>query len=177
ATMIALCTQTNVVAAYVGDILNGEIYGFRPGSEKVHRIGRDGQTQTLLISHEQSLRKQYVLLRNHPEIYSSFSQQIAKPRGKGLFKNIEVSGGSVGITFTRLWKGEVGGVILTGRRITPWDWNPIVGVSTMLGFRFYEVDGLQKKQIKTYEPVLSESDQYETELLVTHESRLQEVKN
>ena len=110
ATMIALCTQTNVVAAYVGDVLNEEIYGFRPGSEKVHRIGRDGQTQTLLISDEQSLKQQYVLLRNHPEIYSPFAQQMAKPRGKGMFKNIEVSGGSLGITFTRLWKGEVGAV-------------------------------------------------------------------
>jgi fructose-1,6-bisphosphatase/inositol monophosphatase family enzyme len=177
ATMIALCTQTKVVAAYVGDVLNGEIYGFRPGSKKVHRIGRDRQTQSLLISQEHSLREQYVLLRDHPEVYSSFSQQIAKPRGIGMFKNIEISGGSLGITFTRLWKGEVGAILLTGHRITPWDWNPIVGISTFLGFRFFEVDALQKKQIKTYEPVLSESARYKSEPLVIHESRLEELKN
>ena len=174
ATMIALCTQTKVVAAYVGDVLNGEIYGFRPGSEKVHRIGRDGQTQTVLISQEDSLSKQYVLLRDHPEIHSSFAQKIVRP-GDGMFKNIEVSGGSLGISFTRLWKREVVAILLTGHRITPWDWNPIVGISTLLGFRFYEGDALEKKQIKTYEPVLSESDRYESELLVTHQSRLQEL--
>jgi fructose-1,6-bisphosphatase/inositol monophosphatase family enzyme len=176
ATMIALCTQTRVVAAYVGDVLNGEIYGFRPGSEKVHRIGRDGQTHTLEIE-EKSLSEQYLLLRDHPEIHSSFAQQIAKPRGKGIFRSIEIIGGSVGITFTRLWKGEVGAILLTGHRVTPWDWNPIVGISTLLGFRFYEVDALEKKQIKTYEPVLSESKRYKSELLVTHTSRSEELIN
>ena len=183
ATMIALCSPTKIISAYVGDPHTREVYGYRPYSRTVHRIGLDGQRYALKIDPEIPLRNQYLMLRDHPEMYSSLGTAISRPAGfsrkgnlPGLFKNIEVSGGSIGIMMSRLWKGEIGGAILHGGKTTPWDLSPILGISQNLGFMFVDMEWLMTRgRIRRCEPILRKITYIAHETLVIHRSRASEL--
>ena len=43
--MVALVCDGNVIAAYVGDVMTGETFGFRPGSTKVYRLSEAGRAE------------------------------------------------------------------------------------------------------------------------------------
>jgi hypothetical protein len=179
--MLALCAPGKVLSAYVGNPNNGEIYGFRPGSRLVHRVGTDGQKYVLKVDTARPLKDQYLLLRDHPEMYSSFGQAIAKQSiahiPQGLFKNIGIGNGSVGISFTQLWNSEVGGILLHSSHTTPWDLSPILGISQMLGFMFVDVEWLRKTgRIRRCEPVLTKTTYIPHETLIVHKSRAGELR-
>ncbi len=177
ATMIALVVNSKVVSAYIGDTNTGEMYGFRPGSRKMHRIIGDGiPHQQLVINPNKTLLEQYVLLRDSPYEYSPLVQEmVVPPRMAGMFKNMEVNGGSIGITFTRLWKGECGAAILQPTKNTPWDATPIVGISLHMGFRFFRIKP-SMRELVPYEPRISSTTTYESyETLVIHKSRVKEL--
>lgn len=57
------------------------------------------------------------------------------------FKNYEISGGSIGIWAARLWKREVSGLLIDKAWETPWDANPIIGISRKLGYAFLRPTG------------------------------------
>ena len=109
-SMLGLVYDGVVIAAVVGDVMTHEMYYYRPESTQVHRLNlRDDKYESLRIDHKLSLGSQYVLLRDDPRIHSPGIQQIAQRKADGgLFKNIEVAGGSIGTHMARLWKGEVG---------------------------------------------------------------------
>lgn len=174
-TMIALIIDGKIITAWVGDINTGEIYGYRPESDKVHRITEHLPAVALNINKSLFLGEQYVLLRKRESAHSVTAQRmIASPKDGGLFKDIEVTGGSIGIMMARLWKGEVGATILEPGIDTPWDCCPIVGISEKLGFKFLEL----KKGFPEYRSMTPlEITKRHCELLVIHESRLRELKN
>jgi fructose-1,6-bisphosphatase/inositol monophosphatase family enzyme len=160
-TMVALVEQGQVVSAYVGDINTHEIYGYRPGSRSVHRIS-EYETSERLTYVAKPIAEQYALLRDPPEAYSPASRALL-PR----FKSYEVEGGSIGIWLARLWKREVGAALLLPGVETPWDTAPIIGISRMLGYRFYRpaVTGWA-----AHEPVVGEhTSRRDHDLLVIHE--------
>lgn len=129
-TMISLSNdQGEFVAAYVGDINTEEIYGFRPGSEKVHRITEFNNNEHLHIT-TKPLTTQYILLREPERKYSELSQNTILSG----FRNQIVDGGSIGIWLARLWKGEVGAALLAPSWETPWDSNPVTAITKKLGF-------------------------------------------
>ena len=62
--------------AYVGDVMTREIYGYRPESEKVHRITQYNSGRTLTIDTERSLCDQWLLLTTEPREFSPFAAQL-----------------------------------------------------------------------------------------------------
>lgn len=171
-TMLALVINGDIVAAYIGDVTTGEIYGYRPGSNKVHRIAEFG-IETLTISRNSLLKNQYLLLRRRPEEYSDRMRKIfAAPEDGGLFKDIEITGGSIGISMARLWKSEIGGHVLKPSHVTPWDETPIIGICEKLGFLFIEIrdNGYSVVDILPQKQVVERN----REILVIHESRFPE---
>ncbi len=172
-TMVAVVCDGVIIAVYVGDIRTKEIYGYRPESDKVHRIHGYNKSEELAINPSLLLHEQYVQLRDDQSIHSQLIQDLVR-RGSGPFKSIEIRGGSIGIMMARLWKGEIGAVVLRPEVRTPWDETPIVGISQKMGFVFLRLeDGVfvqdELRPIKTVQP--SEAK----ELLVIHRSRLGEL--
>ena len=130
-TMIALLENNHVLAAYVGDVMTQEIYGYRPESDRVHRISEYETGETLAIQ-QRPLDQCILLTRNSPWNYSWDMADLARQH----FKDIDVEGGSIGITFARMWKQEVGAVLMGSSYETPWDSSPLIGISRKLGFEF-----------------------------------------
>lgn len=134
-TMISLVQGKNIIAAYVGDIMTREIYGYRPESNKVHRISEYGKGRVLEIDRARPLADQYLLLRKRPEQYSRLTKYLIQQSVKtGLFADYEITGGSIGISTARLWKAEIGGTLLIAGEDKPWDICPVLGLCQKLGF-------------------------------------------
>jgi fructose-1,6-bisphosphatase/inositol monophosphatase family enzyme len=134
-TMIALIHKGECVAAYIGDVNTGEIFGFRPGSMGCHRITNFEAARRLPTKMSSPPLQGYVLLRDPLDEYSVESQKLVKQ-----FKNYLVDGGSIGIWLARLWKREVTAAFIPGGTETPWDQSPIVGISQRLGYLFLTPD-------------------------------------
>lgn len=135
-TMIALVVDGSVVAAYVGDVMAREIYGYRPGSEKVHRISLDEHAEEL-VAQEVDLKQSTILLASDPRRASAAIRLLTDPEA-GLFEKIIVGGGSIGCTLARLWKGEVAAVQMEGWADTPRDLSPLIGICRKMGFWFLQ---------------------------------------
>lgn len=132
-TMVALVDNGEVIAAYVGDVMTQEIYGFRPGAS-VFRISEYNQPE-VLARKERPLAESYLLLREQPKTSPPAIAQLFD-----RFKGIDVEGGSIGISFARLWKGEVEALLMGQHFSTPWDSAPIIGISRRLGYRFLRIE-------------------------------------
>lgn len=175
-TMIALIQGDEVIAAYVGDVNTLEIYGFRPGSDKVHRISDFEANENLVINPERLLSDQSVLMRNRPEEYSATMQALVRhPKNDGHFKDMQITDGSIGISMARLWKGEVGAMVFEPKKITPWDDSPLIGISQKMGFVWVKIDPTTGA-LSVLRPRLVDTVYHrEYEVLVVHQSRLQEL--
>lgn len=175
-TMISLVVQGEVAAAYVGDIMTQEIFGFRPGSKKVWRISEYERHERLFIDESRSLMKQYVVLTNPPSEEFSLIQSLIRQSEKGgLFKSFTMADGSIGITAARLWKGEVGGLILSPRSDTPWDMTPVIGIFRKMGFVFITIGNKgDDVEISDDMEILKEIKRRSSFLLVIHKSRIKE---
>ncbi len=172
-TMVALVTEDDVISAYVGDVITREIYGYRPESPRVHRISRYSIGVELEVDREKPLSRQYLLLHTEPGAFSKRAQRLffSSERAFGSF---EITRGSVGIEFARLWKGEVGGIMTLPGVVTPWDFCPLLGISRRLGFAFLAIrdDGL----VRVEPPVIRDHHRLEDEFVIVHESRIEEIR-
>src|SRR4051794_37752437 len=174
-TMIALVDRSSVIAAFVGDVMTQEVFGFRPGSPHVHRISEFDRGERLRIDPDLRLAKQYLLLRAGPHRYPPVLQTLAGGKdARGHFKGIEVESGSIGISLARLWKGEVGAAALLPGQETPWDISPLIGISLKLGFVFLRVTEAGKLAAHN-PPVSAVTYRRPHAVLVIHESRLGEL--
>lgn len=177
-SMLGLVYNDVIIAAVVGDVMTHEMYYFRPESPLVHRLSlRDDKHEALKIDPKLSLRSQYVLLRDDPRIHSPAIENMARRKNDGgLFKNIEVSGGSIGTQMARLWKGEVGAIILQAGPQTPWDLIPVLGISQQLGFIWFELtrNGWVGQQRAMPSKTVCNT---KTETLIIHESRVEEFQS
>ncbi len=168
-TMIALARDGIVLSAYVGDINTEEIYGYRPGSEKVHRITRLDTYERLGQEDPKPIIERHALLRNPADQYSPLTRATLRK-----FKNHEVTGSSIGIWLAQLWKGEIGAAFMEPGTDTPWDSTPIIGISKKLGYTFLKPNGDQTGWVE-YEPIIPlEVYQREHETLIVHRSYLSE---
>jgi fructose-1,6-bisphosphatase/inositol monophosphatase family enzyme len=175
-TMIALVDRGAVIAAYVGDVMTQEVFGFRPEASKAYRISEFDRGERLWIDPELRLAKQYLLLRGAPHRYPPVLQELAGGKdSRGRFRGIEVESGSIGISLARLWKGEVGAAALLPSAETPWDISPIIGISRKLGFVFLRVT--EGGRLEEYAPRVSAATYRRPHAtLVIHESRLVELE-
>lgn len=176
-TMLSLVHKGEIIAAYVGDVMTREIYGYHPGTDKVQRLHAFSRAQPLKPQASRKLQSQFVLLRERPEKYSPLVRKmIAPPSDGGLFRNIEVTGGSIGITMARLWKSEVGGLVMQTRHSTPWDVAPVAGICQRLGFVFLESDPEQGRLV-VRPPIVREYVEHGArEQVIIHERRLPELE-
>ena len=174
-TMISLVDRGQVIAAYVGDVMTQEVFGFRPGSPHVHRISEFDRGERLRIDPDLRLAKQYLLLRAGPHRYPPVLQALAGGKdSRGHFRQIEVESGSIGTSMARLWKGEVGGAALLPAQETPWDISPLIGISRKLGFVFLRVT--ERDRLQPYDPPISAvTYRRQHAVLVVHETRLGEL--
>ncbi|MBI5654367.1 hypothetical protein HZC53_01800 [Candidatus Uhrbacteria bacterium] len=175
-TMIALVCGEEVIAAYVGDVMTREIYGFRPESDKVHRISEYGFGETLRIDPSVQLKDQHILLRERPENHSRCVRNLtALQNDGGFFQDFEIATGSVGVSTARLWKGEVGAVLLRPIYETPWDCAPVFGISQRLGFVMYEMNTKKGIWEPTPMTVYESTIPIPREHLIIHRSRVREL--
>jgi fructose-1,6-bisphosphatase/inositol monophosphatase family enzyme len=144
-TMVSLVDETgNVLGAWIGDVNTGEIFYYRPGSKKVHQLVID-RAHNLLHVRDFSrtpLRERYVMLREVPAVFPPALHRFLLPRKMGgFFANLSIGGGSIGTMVCKLFKDEVGAVLLTssGGKDTPWDFYPIYGLAKKLGFVYLAV--------------------------------------
>lgn len=129
-TMVSLVFGGEVVAAYVGDVNSGDIYGYYPDETVVTHFKPDEDSDILDLRMGQPLDRCFALLRKPSSAYPCPSLIENSLR---LFKSYEISGGSIGITMARLWRGEVAAVFLEPNDETPWDSTPVMGISQTLG--------------------------------------------
>lgn len=168
ATMVALVDGGEVISAYVGDINADEVYGYRPGSDKVHRITRLDTFETLSHTPEgqKPLADAHALLRDPPDRYSAEAQALLS-----RFKSYEVMGSSIGTWAARLWKGEVDALLYHADGFeTPWDSTPVIGITQKLGFVFLRPDGAAWRAYAPDLPLKPCLRGHDT--LVVHASRL-----
>jgi len=170
-SMVSLVWRGKIVSAWVGDVMSQEVYGYRPGSAKVHRIRDWGISEHLTINPHQPLKSQYILLRDNP---MEFNGVLAALIGN-KFKNVEVSGGSIGISAARLWKGEVGAILLMPNTEKPWDTAPVIGISQKLGFVFLRMDALDGIFVLYNPPVTNVQYKRTHPIMIVHETRLPEL--
>lgn len=167
-TMIALVDGLNVVAAYVGDVMTQEIYGYRPASDAVYRISEFDIAERLATT-PVSLSQSYILLRQQPKQISPAVKDIINQ-----FQGVDVEGGSIGISYARLWKQECDALLVGPHFTTPWDSAPIIGISKKLGYRSLKVnpDGTME-EIELFPPLAPERNDFY--LLVVKENLLAEL--
>ncbi len=164
-TMVALVYGEEVISAYIGDINTEEVYGYRPGSNKVHRITRLDTFETLGSEQKSVPREKYALLRNPADSYSLAVRNLLH-----RFNNYEVIGSSIGIWMAQLWKREVGAVFMEPGWETPWDSTPIIGISQKLGYVFLRPVGIGWTK---YAPIISTKKyRRDHETLVIHQNDL-----
>lgn len=174
-TMIALICDGRVQGACIGDVMTQEVYTARPDGDVVHRISEFGIAEALTIDDDRPLSSQWLLLRDRLERSAPIVRAMTRD-DDGLFPVVETSSGSIGIAMARLWKGEVGAVVLGPIALaTPWDIYPIVALSERMGFVFLEVreDG----PFRPWKATVSKSGTpIPREVVVVHASRLDELE-
>lgn len=170
--MISLVIDGRVVGVCIGDAMTEELYYYRPNSRHVHRLHHNEPASTLHIDEHKSLSEQFVLLRSAPDYHSPFVQELIRPRDHGgHFYGMNITNGSIGLSTARLWKGEVGMQVLLPSKLTPWDSNPIIGISLMLGFVFLRVEA--DGQLTPFEPTpVKEIGRWDFETIIVHQSNL-----
>jgi len=170
--MISLTCNNVIICVCIIDIMTGECYYFRPGSNNTWRI-EDDIPEQMEIDLERSLSDLYILLREMPHKLSGMVQTLVHD---GPFKDTQVTGGSIGISMAQLWKGEVGAAILSGSTDTPWDSNPVIGMSHQMGFDFWRLSTGTEQFVLIESGPVSKVQPLDHELLVIHSSRREEFK-
>lgn len=161
-TMVALVNEGEVLSAYIGDINTEETYGYRPGSDKVHRITQLDTFEILEQGGGGPLNEKHALLRDPLDKYSLKTQKLIS-----RFKGYEVMGSSIGIWMAQLWKREVGAAFLLPGYETPWDSTPLIGICQKLGYCFFRPNGVGG--MKEYRPFISKKTYYrEHDTLIIH---------
>lgn len=168
-TMLALVRNGEVIGAYVGDVMTREIYGFRPGSGKVHRISEFEIAERLEADPVRSLASHYISLREVPDDHTAAARRLIR----GI-RGVDISGGSIGTQAARLWKGEVGAILLPPSHEAPWDVAPVVGISEHMGFGFYAIRG--KEPVRLDMRIRKEVVRRDEEVVIVHASREEELR-
>ncbi len=172
-TMISLVENGKVVSAYVGDINTNEIYGFRPGSDRVRRITEFNTSEVLKHKSKGDLKNQYIMLRDPEHKYSPPAQKLIRTR----FKNVFSDGGSIGIWLARLWKREVAAALVPPFWKTPWDITPLIGISLKLGYVYLRPAGnaYDDKWVRYTPEVVTKKYKANYDTLIIHESDLPQI--
>ncbi len=139
-TMVALLKGTNVIAAYVGDVLTGDLFGYGPGSDLVSHWSRSAPVRSLPSLSLPRPANAHLLLGDMPETYGDAANRLLVGARDTLYRRYEIMHGSIGVRMSRLWTGAIGLALLKPGPNTPWDLAPVYGISHLLGLAFYNLD-------------------------------------
>jgi fructose-1,6-bisphosphatase/inositol monophosphatase family enzyme len=172
-SMLAHVAEGKVDAVCIGDINTGEIYQFAPDVPPTRtRFGVKTPLQPNVVD---DLGKLYVVLKDHPENFPIIVQNMIRKEKGGLFKDIEVTSGSIGLLVARLWKGEIGMIFTRPEHDTPWDTTPLIGMNMVLGIKHLKLDP-KTLEITMFEPELPleviKKDYVE---ILVHETRVEGI--
>lgn len=171
-TMVSMLKGNDIIGAYIGDVNTDELYGFRPGSNSVWRISRLDTFEKLDYKGGDILKDSYMLLRDPPEDYSELSRATLKS-----FKKYDMGSGSIGIWAARLWKREVAALLITPGWETPWDSNPVIGISQKLGYSFLRPNKEGTAWSVFHPRAIKEKFKREHDLLIVHREDLAQLGN
>jgi fructose-1,6-bisphosphatase/inositol monophosphatase family enzyme len=173
-SMLAHVTGGKADAVCIGDINTGEIYQYAPGMPPTRT--RFGVKSPLQPNITEDLGKLYVLLDNPPDNFPLVLQKMIRKEKGGVFKDMEVTSGSVGITVARIWKGEVGMIIMRPNSFdTPWDTTPLVGMNAVLGIKHLKLDP-ETLEICVFDPELPLEVRRKKYIeILVHETRVAQV--
>jgi len=174
--MISIIHQGKVIAAYVGDAMTFEIYGYHPDSGSVHRIVDFNYGISLRNSFQKSLADSWIQLRDNPFDLSEFVRtMVGDKKSSRLFGGMNIGGGSIGLTMAKLWKGEVSAAVLKTSYWTPWDMAPVIGICRKLNYHFVEIND-KDKSLKVIDiPVPLEVIHDKKEIIVVHTTNIPEL--
>jgi fructose-1,6-bisphosphatase/inositol monophosphatase family enzyme len=141
-SMISFIHEINgvatVIGVCIGDPMTGEMYYTRPDSPRVHLLDRDTELARLLcFDKEMNPSETFALLREPLYDFSPIIRKLVNEHGldrDNFFLKAENVGGSIGISFAKLWKGQYGMLALKAGKTTVWDSAPCIGISAKLGF-------------------------------------------
>lgn len=136
-TMFAHADGDKVDAVCIGDVNTGEIYQYAP--DHIPTRTRFGQISNLPTAWAVPLSAQYALLNHPADDFPGNIRLMIRAKHGGVFKDMEVTSGSIGIILARLWKQEVAMVVLGPSHNTPWDATPLVGMNRALGIKHIRV--------------------------------------
>jgi fructose-1,6-bisphosphatase/inositol monophosphatase family enzyme len=178
-TMFALVINGKIVAAYVGDINTGEIYGYGPADNKVWRYSRENHNPILLTCQTNTIPKElYIISTSCNYDSSGFNASQKEHELCRQFKGKLVQNSSIGVIMAQLWTGVVGAIILSPHYDTPWDSNPVVGISSALGYRSYKLgvgeDGMDELELLP-DSVVTETTKIPYETLIINPILIQKL--
>lgn len=166
-TMIALVDgkTDEVLSAYIGDPFSMEVFGYRPGGTKAWRINKlDVNTQLPDSFGDEISLLTCGIAREHKQ-ETPICQHLLNSSKKCM-----IEGGSIGITFSRLWTGECTYVLLVPTWVTPWDETPLIGISRLLGYEYWTVNETGNRWIPLPMKTTKEKFYKKTETLVAHKT-------
>ncbi len=169
-----------VIAACIGDPMTHELFYTRPGSPRVHQLDQYLHEREVLSFNPKTKPKDtYVLLRDNPKGYSELAQKLSDGyRKNSFFKDFELQGGSIGLSFAKLWKGQYAGLMLKPGKTTVWDNSPLIGISKKLGFVPMVYDNERNRFLKTDFKIIATRDlMNQEETLVIHQSQVPKFRS
>jgi fructose-1,6-bisphosphatase/inositol monophosphatase family enzyme len=182
-TMISLihhCPELGikeVVGVCIGDPMTNEMYYTRPGSPRVHQLDRVLDLGRILtFDATLPLKERYVLFRDETTEFSPIVQQLAGTTNKAarMFKSYQIEGGSIGISFAKLWKNEYAALVLKPGKTTAWDTAPVIGICNKLGY-VPLVCRDNKLVLTSFEVPVERVETPQEETVVVHESLVPQI--
>jgi len=138
ATTISMVIKHKIVSTYVGNVMTQEIFGYRPLSEKVHRIS-EFETFEEIRPKVKELKEQPLLIRGTFKKFPDNAKPLVHALANDVFESYLIDSGSLSLSATKLWTGEVGAILIQPRTETPWDLTPILGICQKLGFVYLKL--------------------------------------
>jgi fructose-1,6-bisphosphatase/inositol monophosphatase family enzyme len=176
-SMMAVVEKGRVIAVTMGEVISNETYHYLLDHPPLRINDWSGKSVELAIDTDRPLARQHLMCGLHPEDYSPLVQAlIRKGSNGGLCKDIEIDKGSIGTRAARLWKGEVGALLMKPRTATPWDDTPVIGFFRKLGFVFYKLEPGAARFERFDPPLLTAPTAVTHESLVIHSSRVPEFE-
>jgi fructose-1,6-bisphosphatase/inositol monophosphatase family enzyme len=136
--------RVHIIGAFIVDAYTQEIFGFRPGSSRVHRISRFEKSRQLNgVAGREDLHDGIAILRDSVALHSKVVQRMMRPHGKGgLVRTHTIQTGSMALSYASLWCSGAA-LIAPPWPDTPWDLAPPLGISQRLGYlSFSIIDGI-----------------------------------
>lgn len=174
ATQVALVINGVVVAAVVGNVHTGELYGYDPESSVVYHIHGTTTRDLQTVDRGITLANEVALLQVMPEsLHPAIADLVRAKRHGGIMERYEVGSGSLTMALVRLWRGEIGLCALPANAATPWDMIPAVAIGKKLGMVW--VRGTPGGGLEVHEPPISLKVYPRPDMLVVHGSFLHEL--